>query len=155
MQTFDILEEGSLNTKGVLLNIVANPIGKVDEISPMEAGFKNIGEKDVQAKFVGKVSRNGKVIKILESEEITVQQSEIEKFSLHFTPEAEGEYVISGRVIYDGKRTYEKSITITATKKALDIMALTYYGFIGFILYLLYKIGKEKKYYKNKRRQLR
>jgi hypothetical protein len=155
LKTFDILEEGSLNTKGVLLSIVANLNGKVGEISPVEVGFKNIGEKDVQAKFVGKVSRNGKVTKILESEEITVLRSEIEKFNLYFTPAEAGEYVVSGRVIYDGKRTYEKSITITASKKSFNSISLVYYAFIVLISFLLYKIRKEKKHYKNKMRRLK
>lgn len=153
--TFDILEEGSLNSKGVILSMVANLNGKVGEISQVEVGFKNIGEKEVDAKFSGKVSRNGKIVSILESEEISVTQSEIEKFNLFFTPEDTGEYIVSGRVLYEGKRTYEKSITITVATGSFDQTYLVYGAFIVFISFILFKIQKEKNKFKTKIRGIR
>lgn len=142
--TFDILEEGMVQSKGVLLNILMNKNGKVGEIVPIEVGFKNTGNKDVFAKFSGSVSFDGKIVSYLESDEIEVERGKISKFNLHFNPEKKGRYVVSGKVIYNGKKTYEKSSSIEIVSSGFSVNYLVYGVFILMIFVLLYKIREEK-----------
>lgn len=142
--TFDILKEGMIQSKGVLLNILMNKNGKVGEVVPIEIGFKNTGDKDVFAKFLGTVSFDGEIVSYLESDEIEVQRGKISKFNLHFNPEKKGRYIVSGKVIYNGKRTYEKSSSVEILSSGLSVNYLVYGIFILMIFVLLYKIREEK-----------
>lgn len=144
VKTFDILEEGTLSAKGVILEIISERNAVVGEIIPINVGFKNIGEKSVTAKFLGEISRDGKVVKILESDEIEVQKSNVEEFKLYFTPESRGNYTISGRVYYEGKRTYEKSLKISASSKSSS-KGIVYSILTIVMIALIYGIYREKR----------
>lgn len=152
--TFDVLEKGALKSNGVLLNILSKKEAKVKETVPFEASFKNIGEKEVSAQFKGKAIYNGEVVQVFESEKLKVSKDEIEKFGFYFTPQKEGKYIISGRIYYDNKKTYEVS-------SALDVYSNGKYApfiygvFVFLILFLFYKIRKEKKIYRKRLRELR
>jgi hypothetical protein len=157
--TFDILEPGALKAEGVLLNILTKKEAEVDETVPIEIGFKNTGEKEVEAQFKGKVTLGEKIIQVLETEKLNVPISEIGKFNLFFTPKKEGRYVISGRVFYSGKKTFESSAVLNVFSKKLKLSSviapLVYIVLIFFIAVLFYKIRKERRAYLNKLKRLR
>ena len=153
--TFDILEEGALSAKGLLLSILTKKEADAGETVPIEVNFKNVGEKEVEAQFKGKVSREGKIIQVLESEESLVSIDDIEKFYFYFTPERSGKYVISGRVYYSGKKTFESSAVLEVIGNNFSIMPVVYVLFIIFIGILFYKIRKERKIYLKKLKYLK
>ena len=158
--TFDILEEGALRAYGILERIFANPWAETDEIVPIKISFRNKGEKDLSAKFSGKIMYNNKVVQLLESDvPLDVAIDELSEFEFYFTPRKAGRYVISGRVFYDGKRTYEQSAVVNVTKGKItftDILKVAAYIILtGLILVLIAKIHKERKLYLSKMRRLK
>ena len=153
--TFDILDEGSLTAKGTILSIVTKKESEVGETIPIEIGFRNTGEKEVSARFVGQVSQAGKIVKVLESENIIVPIDSNEKFNFYFKSTEEGKYVISGRVIYDSKKTFEKSEVIEVVSSGINSTKYAYFVFVIIIGMLLYNIHKEKNKYKNKLRSIK
>ncbi|HDK42395.1 MAG TPA: hypothetical protein ENG87_03380 [Candidatus Pacearchaeota archaeon] len=149
--TFDILEEGALKAEGILLSIISKIWTDIDETIPIIATFKNIGEKEVDAQFKGKITNEGKIIQILESEKYSVPISEISNFSFFFTPRKAGKYIVSGRIFYDKKRTFESSTIINVNPEKFGIkqffLTVIYIVLMAFMGYLIFKIRKEKKKY--------
>jgi len=157
--TFDVLEEGALKADGVLTSILTRKTAEVDETVPIKVGFKNTGEKEVEAYFKGQITFGEKIIQILETDRFTVLVSESEEFNLFFTPKQVGKYVISGRVFYSSKRTFESSTVLNVVTKKFQlsylVTPLIYIVLIVLILFLFYKIRKEKKLYINKLKHLK
>ncbi|MCK4997505.1 hypothetical protein KAS08_04320 [Candidatus Pacearchaeota archaeon] len=155
--TFDILEVGALRAFGSLDRIIVAPWADIDEIVPIAASFKNAGEKPLDAKFVGKITFKNKIIQLIESEEsLFVPINEQSNFQFYFTPRKAGKYVISGRVFYDNKRTYEQSTILNVKSKGVTIGSVTrtsaYFILILIIATLIFKIHKERKSYISKSR---
>jgi hypothetical protein len=153
--TFDILEEGALSAKGLLLSILTKKEVEVKETVPIEVNFKNTGEKEVEAQFKGKITREGKIVQVLESEKSLVSVEDFEKFYFYFTPEKAGKYIISGRVYYSGKKTFESSAVLEVVSSGISVMPLVYIIFIILIGILFYKIRRERKIYLKKLKYLK
>src|SRR3989339_655235 len=157
--TFDILKEGALTVKGELLGILTPGKMNVGDTTTIIVNFKNQGEKEVEAQFKGKISLGGRIVQILESEKLNIGINEVDKFNFYFTPQKAGQYVISGRVYYSGKKTFESSAILEAISDKNFISKLflpfIYICFILVISILFYKIRKERKIYLNKLRGLR
>lgn len=157
--TFDVLAPGALRSKGTLLRIEAPFAAETGDTLPISAVFQNIGEKEVSAKFEGKITRDGKIIQLLESDEQLISINEISSFPFFFTPEEEGTYIASGRVLYDRKKTFESSATMMVVKKTFGLkdvlITLLYIALVVIIGVLFYKIRGEKRRYKQKLEGLR
>ncbi|MGV8152529.1 MAG: hypothetical protein ACP5OG_05600 [Candidatus Nanoarchaeia archaeon] len=149
--TFDVLEEGALKENGVILGIVVDPWVDVSETTPILVNFKNIGEKGVNAQFKGKISSGDKITQILESDIQRVEINEETNFSFYFTPKQAGKYIVSGRVFYNKKRTFESSAVINVKSKIFSIrsylMPLIYALVLFVLVVLFYKIRKQRKEY--------
>lgn len=157
--TFDVLEPGALKSEGILLRILGKGIASLDETIPLIANFKNVGEKDVDAQFKGQITKEGKIVQVLESLETTTPINEITNFTFFFTPKKTGRYIVSGRVFYDKKRTFELSTVVNVVPKKYGlkqaILTGTYLLIMILILWLFYKIKKEKKLYLEKIRKIK
>jgi len=152
--TFDILEEGVLKAEGILFKIFGRVWTDVGETFPIIAHFKNTGEKSIDAQFKGKITFNGKIIQILESEKTTVPISGVTNFTFYTTPKKAGKYIASGRVFYDKKRTFESSTIINVRQKEFGLKQIlinvSYLLLMILIGFLIYKIKKEKRRYQRK-----
>jgi len=157
--TFDILEEGALKASGILLGIITRKTSEVGETVPLIAKFENTGEKELEAQFKGQINRGESIIQILESEKVMVPVSSTNDFNFYFTPEKPGKYVISGRIFYSGKKTFESSTTLEVVSGNINfsslIIFLIYSFFVLLILYLIYKIRKKKKLYLKKLKEVK
>jgi hypothetical protein len=146
--TFDVLEEGALKAQGTLLSVTSPSWIKVGDTTLIEALFENNGEKSVDARFKGEITLGNKIIQILESPSSSVDIGKLETFKFYFTPKTEGRYIVTGIVLYDGKRTFEKSTVINVEKKGFGWdtikLPLIYLILIIAIAYLTYKISKER-----------
>lgn len=158
--TFDVLEEGALRAAGILESINVIPWADVDDIVPISISFKNTGEKPLDAKFSGKVMYNNKVIQLLESDEpLSVPIGKKSDFEFYFTPRNPGRYIISGRVFYDSKRSYEQSAVLNVRRGKItfgDVLKFAIYIVLfAIIIVLISKIHKQRKVYLSKIRRLR
>jgi hypothetical protein len=151
--TFDILEEGALYAAGILQNIIVEPWANIDDIISMAALFQNTGEKALEARFVGKITYENKIVQLLESDEpLFVPIDSQDNFQFYFTPKKAGKYIISGRVFYDKKRTYEQSAILNVKPGAsltAILKTISYIILFMIISILLYKIRKERRSYFN------
>jgi len=159
--TFDILEPGALTAKGVLMGIVNQKKANVSETVPISARFKNIGQKEVSAQFKGKVTFGSEIVEIIESPEVDIAIAEIMPFDFYFTPKKPGKYIISGRVFYSGKRTFESSSSLEVVQKSSKFqflsqvfLVLIYVILIFIIIIFLYKIRREKRIYSIRLRKI-
>lgn len=148
--TFDILEPGTISDEGKLIGIRVqawNNLTETIEIAPI---FKNLGTRDVTAKFKGSIKLNGEIKKVIETETITVAAKQQTEFLQFFTPTEPGRYEVSGRVYYGTKQTFEKVnrfnvLNEISPKKSSNGMTMfIWIGIIGFILLILIKQKKTK-----------
>ncbi|MCX6710110.1 MAG: hypothetical protein NTV63_04140 [Candidatus Woesearchaeota archaeon] len=145
--TFDILKKGSLTTSGKLIQIKNLPWLNLGATAKISAIFKNDGKKDVSARFKGIVSIDGQIIKVLESEQLNIPVGETVDLNTFFKPEAMGRYVISGKVYYDRKVTYELSsiLNVIEGKKGISGITIAYIAIIAISLFLLFIIFKKRR----------
>jgi hypothetical protein len=157
--TFDILKEGALKASGILSGIATKKSAQLGETVLLLAKFKNTGEKEIDAQFKGQISKDGKIVQILDSEKVNVGILRTNDFSFYFTPGKTGKYVISGRVYYSGKKTFESSTTIDIFSKKFKfsslILPLVYLFLALLIFYMGFKIRKERKAYSEKLRRIK
>ncbi len=126
--TFDVIETGSLRVKGELVRIDNFIWVEVGDVVRINAIFKNTGELSVTAKFKGEVyyDKEGKIVGLLESEEISVPAGEEIQLPTFFTPQKDGRHSIKGVVYYSKKVTFEKDGVINvlpARFSFIDILA--------------------------------
>jgi len=154
--TFDVLEVGALKAQGTLLSITSPPWIKVKDTTLIEALFENNGEKTVNARFQGEITLGNKIVQILESESSAVNINGVQTFKFYFTPQKEGKYIVNGVVMYDGKRTFEKSTVINVEGQGFGWnqikTILIYTVLILAIAFIAYKIRQEKNKHKKMRR---
>ena len=151
--TFDVLEEGAIRSQGELISITTPKQVKTGETIPIIASFRNTGEKQINAQFKGQITRQGRIVQIIESEILNVPINELESFTTYFTPKQEGRYVVTGRVFYDQKRTFERSASIEATRDRFfnnHLTTIIYVILTIIVIITLYKIRIEKRKYLEK-----
>ncbi len=157
--TFDILEEGALKASGILQKILSNAWIFNKETTNINVFFENNGEKNIEANFKGKITLGERTIQLLESEKTLVLKNKKNIFEFFFTPVTPGRYVVSGRVYYSNKKTFEKSTIINVKPTGLTfkliLTRLIYLILVIGILILLFKIRKEKSIYQKKLRRLK
>ena len=157
--TFDVLEEGALKASGILTKIIAPPWVEKDDTTAIKAYFENNGEKTVNAIFKGEITLNGKIVQILQSEPASISIGDTNEFNFYFTPGEVGKYIVTGRVFYDGKRSFEKSTIINVTDSGFKWsklkMPAIYLVLLTAIAFLFYKIQKEREKYKKDLRRLK
>ena len=148
------IKKGGIVDKGVLNQVVNKVWAYVNEPIEVKADFRNIGERSVFARFKGTVKLDDKIVRILETEEIEVPAGEKAEFVSFFIPEEPGRYVISGKVIYNKKFTFEKGSILNVnpppeTEKGpnygMFFILLIYLIMAVTIIFIMRKIIKEKR----------
>ena len=153
--TFSVFEKGGVADRGELRYITNKAWAFVGETVSITALFQNIGERVAYAKFQGDIRLDDKVVKVIETEEAEVPKGETRNFDIYFSPEKEGRYVITGKVAYNKKVTFERSSILNVNPSEVadeeessgDRMGalLIYLILIVTILFIIRKIIKEKK----------
>lgn len=109
---FEILPVGTLSRRGSLetLSYSGNPV--LEQLVKIEARFANTGEIDSTAKSICEVYCNGELVTMVESEAINVPPRGEEVLVSYLKIERKGNYVVRGQVVFDGKRTEVKEISL-------------------------------------------
>jgi hypothetical protein len=152
LTTFNVYEKGTLVDKGDLIRIDNKAWAKVGEIVPITAVFKNSGLRTVSAKFKGVITSQDKIVETIDSEFYDIAPGETGNILVYFTPERYGQYIITGRVWYNNKLSFEKSSVLNVNEgeeivkgKGFNwVYILIIIIIIIVILLLLIKIRKKK-----------
>lgn len=102
---FEILEHGTLSRQGVLSKLDIEGDTLVNRVVKIHADFKNTGMIDSKAKFIGEIYLENNQIDIVESEELNVPVGETDTLISYLKIEESGNYIIKGKVFYEGKTT--------------------------------------------------
>lgn len=159
--TFSIVEKGGIVDKGYIGDILHKPWAYTGETIEIIVRFVNQGERSVNSKFKGNIRLDDRIVKIIETEEVIVPSGQNGDFVVYFTPETSGRYVLTGRVVYNNKLTFEKGSVINVNdapreekEKGFDILPLLIYVVIIItILFIIRKILKESKRKKHRRKR--
>jgi hypothetical protein len=149
--TFSIVERGAIIDSGVLNSLMSRPWITLGETIEILANFQNNGQRAVDAQFKGTIRKDDSIVKLVETDEILVPPGEVVDFPILFTPYEAGRYVLSGRVVYNKKLTFEKSAVINVLAPEEEpkvenwLALLMYLILIITILYLLRKIAKRRR----------
>ena len=131
---FKLLPVGTLSRQGSLTDISYDGEPSVDKVTKILATFKNIGEIDTKAKFIGEVYVNGDLIDTIESEELLVPVRETDTLTVYLKIEKDGSYTIKGHVLYDGKTTETKELSFIVTEAELETGKVPRFGIIGALM---------------------
>lgn len=107
--TMSVIERGGVSDKGELVNIENAAWAKAGDIVPIDAVFRNLGSRVVSAKFTGTISSGEEIFKVIDTDPLDVRPGETVKLRTYFNPTQNGQYVITGRVLYNKKLTFDKS----------------------------------------------
>lgn len=149
--TFDVLRPGELKAQGNLLYIKNKVWVEIDENVPIMIAFENIGEDEVNARFVGQVKLDGKILKEIQTPTQIAKSGETIIFEDDFTPKKSGIYEVTGRIYYAGKITtpYTSKINVNPGKQDKSLLSFEklYPYLIGVIAFLLVMgiINKKRK----------
>ena len=149
--SFSVVEKGGIVDKGVLEKINNKPWAYVNEPIEIIATFKNEGPRIVSAKFKGNIKLEDKIVKVIETEEVDIGSGETADLKSYFTPVEPGRYVVTGRIVYNKKFTFEKGSIINVnaepegeTKTKFSLL-LIYLVILITIIFILRKIIRAKK----------
>lgn len=155
MKTFSILEKGGISDIGEFVRIENSPWAKTGELIPITAYFRNRGERSVYTQFKGTISKDGKIVQVLESDFITVAPQETVPIDMFFKPNEIGQYKINGRIYYNNKITFQKGSIINVNQDTdfkdsnhellLSIIFTFLIIIIATFIFLLIKRKKRKK----------
>jgi len=150
--TMSVIERGGVSDKGELIEIKNSPWVKVNDIVPIDAVFQNLGSRVVSAKFKGTISSGEEIFKIIDTDPQDVLPGEVIRLRTYFNPVQEGQYMVTGRVLYNKKLTFERSsvINVNPTGKppgasSFPVSPLLIGLFIIIILLLILIVRKRKK----------
>ncbi|MBN1156171.1 hypothetical protein JXA85_01010 [Candidatus Woesearchaeota archaeon] len=156
--TFSIVEPGAVVDKGDLVYVKSKPWSYVNETVQIIALFQNSGPRSVMAKFKGSVTLDNEIKKLIETDTIRVEPNEQAELITYYAPELPGKYVISGRVIYNNKLTFEKGTVMNVNYREITryhmrlkiIPVIIYLIILSCILFLIFRIRKKRKEKKRK-----
>jgi hypothetical protein len=116
--TFSVLDRGGISDEGELVMLRTNTWASTNEIIPITATFKNHGTRTVSAQFKGIITKDGKIIKIIESDIIDARPDEEITLEMYHTAQETGQYRVQGRVHYNQKVTYERGTIINVNEES-------------------------------------
>ncbi|OIO61931.1 hypothetical protein COY26_01395 [Candidatus Woesearchaeota archaeon CG_4_10_14_0_2_um_filter_33_10] len=151
--TFSVVEKGGIVDNGVFEGITNKPWVYVEEPVEIKATFKNNGPRTVYAKFMGDVKLDNKIVEVIETEEIDVLSQETADFISYFTPDKPGRYVVSGRIIYNRKLSYEKASVINANYPTEIGQGIKFLPLVIYIIIIVTILFLARSIIKTKRRK--
>jgi len=153
--TFSVLERGSISDEGEFIRISTHTWAKTNEIIPITATFKNTGTRTVSAQFKGIITKDNKIIQLLESNTINVEPNQETQLEMYYTPKEAGQYKVTGRVHFNNKITHERGTIINVnennkeenetTNTLITILLTITIIIITTLLFLILKKKKKKR----------
>ncbi len=130
-----------MTRRGNLTDILIEGDRSVGSLVKVNAHFQNTGEIDTDAKFVGEVYKDGVLVDKITSEELHVEKYMSTVLVSYLKLESKGDYLIKGKVIYSGKETTVKEVSVKAGKSIPGFEGIY---LIAVMLLLVMFRGKKK-----------
>jgi len=140
-ETFKIFPVGTFSRQGNLTDIRIEGEPTIGSLVKVNAYFENTGEIETAAKFSGEVYKDGNLINTITSEELQVEKYKEAELVSYFKLESKGDYLIKGKVIYSGKETPVKEVSLKAGKSIPGFEGIY---LIAVMLLLVMFRGKKK-----------
>ena len=118
---FKVLPFGTLTRRGVLHSLTIEGEPLVNIVIKLVANFENTGQIDTMAKFKGEIYHEGKLLDVMESDEMFVEVGEADKLADYYKITEAGSYAIKGCVFYAGKETAEKEVSFDVPEPEVEI----------------------------------
>jgi len=149
LTTFSIYEKGAIIDSGELVRLDNQPWAKIGDVVPIVAVFKNTGQRTVSAKFKGVITSDNKIVETIDSDFYDIAPGETGNIMVYFTPKKFGQYIISGRILYNNKLSFEKSSVLNVNEGVEAqgfnwAYVLIFIVIIIIILLLLIRIRRKK-----------
>jgi len=109
--SFKILPRGTLTRRGELINLSYSGEPTKGNIIKILAEFKNTGEVETNAKLIGEVYRDGKLVETIESDEILVLKGETVQFTTYLKINDMGKYMLKSYILYETNKTAVKTVS--------------------------------------------
>ena len=136
---FKILPFGSLTRQGELTSLTTEGEPMINRVIKILADFENTGKIDSRAAFKGEVYRDGEFVDTTKSDEMIVEVGETGRLTSYYKIQSPGTYVVKGCVLYEGKETDTKEISLdVASTKSKGLFGIP--GFTGLGLVLIITI---------------
>jgi hypothetical protein len=116
LMTFNVYEKGTIVDSGDLIRIDNIAWAKVGDVVPITAVFKNSGQRTVSAKFKGIITSNSRIIENIDSDFYDIAPGQTGNIQVFFTPKKYGQYIITGRILYNNKLSFEKSSVLNVNE---------------------------------------
>jgi len=139
--SFKILPVGTLTKSGNLTNIYVDGEPAVGNIVKVRGYFKNTGQIETQAKFSAEVYVDNKLTDTISSDELTAPKNEETVLISYLKITEPGDYLIKGKVIYSGKETPVKEVSLKVGKSIPGFEGIS---LIAVMLLLVMLRGKKK-----------
>jgi hypothetical protein len=114
--TFNIYEPGTIVDSGEFVRLENQAWAKIGDVVPINAVFKNTGQRVVSAKLKGVVTLDNKIVDTIDSEYYDVVPDNTTAIKVYFTPKKLGQYMITARILYNNKLSYEKSSVLNVNE---------------------------------------
>ena len=139
--TFQILDKGEIADSGELIQLYNQAWAKTNDIVPISANFRNSGQRTVNVKLKGTVTLNGNVVKVIDTDPISVVPGAVEKLETFFNPIEPGKYNIKVRALYNNKLSFEResilNVNPTGEVPELQQFKLNWYPIILLVLAII------------------
>jgi len=139
--SFQILPVGTLTKSGNLTNIYIEGEPALGNIVKVRAYFTNTGHIETQAKFSAEVYMDNKLVDTISSDELTAPKNEETVLISYLKITEPGDYLIKGKVIYSGKETPVKEVSLKTGKSTPGFEGIY---LVAIMLLLVMFRGKKK-----------
>lgn len=109
---FNLAPRGTYTADGLVGEVVKPSHVTVNSVAKTQIQFFNKGQIDVKAKVVAEVTKNGKVIDVIQGDEFAINAGDSDNLYFYFKPSQEGNYEITPKVIYGGKEKALDAFTV-------------------------------------------
>jgi hypothetical protein len=108
---FKILPRGTITRQGVLDELTLENAPYAGAVAEITAHFRNIGQIDTRAVFLGEIYYNTALVDTITTPERLVEVGEAVALEAFVKVPNPGTYTVSGKVNYEGKETEVREVT--------------------------------------------
>jgi hypothetical protein len=142
---FEVVPYGSLQRAGQFVSlVVANKVA-THAAADVRATFRNTGQIEVKAVFVGVLERDGKPVRAITSvPELTLPGNE-HTIDVFADVDSGGHYTVLGRINFEGRQTAERTVAFRVGAASHRLLLLLLLGSAAVVFVLAYAVLRARR----------